>query len=275
MGNTLSRSLLPQEAYRDNDGVKSAEAHVMTAMQKRDDGESGHSGTSLCEHKFIVSGILQGLMTSALGLWTHAVISSRDASWAAPRQDLWLCGLLFGAAKAGETYVSVSYESAYYEHERNRETWEFQTNPDLEVEEYVNFVAPFGVTSESALMISNELAKFPEFFVQNHLVFELGLLCPLGYDHPISAAACSFGAHCFGMLLPCSIFEICRRTGHCSLTALAGGLFTLNFGVSRLTGLHLQTDVVQQRLDKVLCYLLLSAGTVIWGAHKLCIIRNA
>jgi len=273
MGGKLFRvsQLTPaQEAYSNYDAAKSAEVHTMAASHKMSDGEEGHSRIFEGMHKVMLSGIMQGMNMSALGLWTYALIAGQGAPWVSPKKDFLFFGMLAGSAKAGEVFMSVVYQTAYYEHEHSRETWEFQMHPDLEVQEFVKFVTPFGVTESAALNISKELAKFPEFSVQNHLVFELGLLRPECYDCPISSAAFSFGAHSVGMLLPFCVFEACRSTGQCNLLALGGGLTALMVGLSHSATLRFQSSTVQKRLGIALHWMILSAGGATWAAQKLC-----
>jgi len=97
--------------------------------------------------------------------------------------------------------MSEQAERDFAETERKREIWEMQNNMDMEIDEMVDiYVNRFHMTPTDARSVLETLAKYPDFFLDNMLVWELGLMPPdVEQSPPYVSGLVTFASFaCFG-----------------------------------------------------------------------------
>jgi len=104
----------------------------------------------------------------------------------------------------------VTYK-AYYQRERQRESWELDNFPEGEVEEMVQLYQSKGLPEHAARIIVTSMAASPEFFVDVMMLEELQM------SPPPAIGAVSAAARIFGSMLVCGgalplVFTLLNRS---------------------------------------------------------------
>ena len=88
--------------------------------------------------------------------------------------------------------LSTKAENEYILAERKREQWEFEHNPEGEIEEMVDLYVAKGCEREDAVMIINTMSKYKEFFINVMMAEELELQVPDPDENPWIDGAVTF-----------------------------------------------------------------------------------
>eukprot|EP00043_Microstomoeca_roanoka_P009524 m.90867 g.90867 ORF g.90867 m.90867 type:complete len:376 (+) comp14607_c1_seq2:455-1582(+) len=169
------RMTVARKAYRAQDTELSRLAHELGAAPEL------HSTVAGQYIKAAVFGGLDGIIT------TFAVVASvTGANLATGVVIIMGFANLVGdgiSMGVGE-YLSGLSEKHYAISERNREEWEFDSNPEGEIREMVDLYQEKGITEEDAESIIRLMAKYREFFIDHMLVEELSLMPPDASESP-------------------------------------------------------------------------------------------
>lgn len=159
-----------REAFKQRDVQASQKAHTPQAIRQ---AAEEHGGTS---HQYIgdmVYGGLDGIVT------TFAVVSGVAGAelGAGIILILGLANLLAdGFSMASGAYLSSKSEREYYQHERNRESWEVEHFPEGEKAELVHVYESSGYSRADAEKLVEIQSQDKERMVDAMMVHELGLL---------------------------------------------------------------------------------------------------
>lgn len=106
-------------------------------------------------------------------------------------------------------YLSGVSETQYTISERNREEWEFDSNPEGEIKEMVDLYMEKGFSEEEAEHILRIMAKHRDFFIDHMMVEELGLMSPDEDESPMKNGLVMFLSFLtFGIIpLLCKLIE--------------------------------------------------------------------
>lgn len=125
--------------------------------------------------------------------------------------------------------MSSQAETEFVKHEMKREKWEMDNYIAGEKREMVELYMEKGMTEDHATQVIEISAMYPEFFLENMMVFELGLMPPDEDDAAWKNGVVTFLAFClFGfvpllayiILPPMDVDKDITFTVACLLTAL-------------------------------------------------------
>ena len=104
--------------------------------------------------------------------------------------------------------LSTKAENEYILAERKREQWEFDHNPEGEIEEMVDLYVAKGCEREDAVMIINTMSKYKEFFINVMMAEELELQVPDPDENPWIDGAVTFASFVVFGTVPLLAFAI-------------------------------------------------------------------
>lgn len=141
--------------------------------------------------KSAVYGGLDGIIT------TFATVTSVAGS-GLPHSVILIIGLAHlvadGLSMGLGDMLSSQAEHDLVNHERKRETWEFENFPEGEMDEMIELYEKKGISSEDARAIVFTLAKYKEAFIDIMMVEELNLMPVDDDDSPLTGGLITFGS---------------------------------------------------------------------------------
>lgn len=149
--------------------------------------------------KSIVYGGVDGILTC------FAIISGAAGGNLGPEVVL-VIGLSNVLADAvamgvGDAVSTLSFNE-HVENERRRECWEFDNNPEGEIEEMVDLYEQRGLPRAKAEVIITTMAKYRDFFIDIMMCEELGLKVPDEDESPWGDGFVTFLSFLFFGLIP-------------------------------------------------------------------------
>jgi len=177
----ISPPLSPKEAFQVGDVEASKRAHDKNKEDKKEKDESHISLQGGDKLKSIVYGGLDGIIT------TFAVVSGAaggglgtDVILILGVSNMFADALSMGMGDA----LSTKAENDMIWMERKREQWEYDNNPEGEVDEMIDIYEERGLTRDNAEKMVRLMTTSPEFFVDQMVQDELGLTVPDEDDNP-------------------------------------------------------------------------------------------
>ncbi|KAG9404848.1 hypothetical protein AC1031_005060 [Aphanomyces cochlioides] len=175
-----------QKAHQDRDVEASRSVHI---------AKSGHAHEAHLDNgghiKSAVYGGLDGIIT------TFATVTSVAGS-GLPHAVILILGLAHlvadGLSMGMGDVLSTQAEIDLVNHERARESWEFDNFPEGELEEMVELYEKKGISTEDAKLVVNTLSKYKEAFIDIMMVEELNLMPVDEDDNPIIGGLVTFGS---------------------------------------------------------------------------------
>ena len=73
-------------------------------------------------------------------------------------------------------YLSTMADREHQMTEYKREKWEFEVNPEGEIQEMIELLEEQGVSREDATAIMRTTAKYPDLFMDQMMYYELGFM---------------------------------------------------------------------------------------------------
>lgn len=104
--------------------------------------------------------------------------------------------------------LSTKAENEYILAERKREQWEFENNPQGEIEEMVDLYVAKGCERSDAEQIIKTMSKYKEFFINVMMAEELELQVPDPDENPWIDGAVTFGSFVVFGTVPLLAFAI-------------------------------------------------------------------
>jgi DNA damage-binding protein 1 len=138
--------------------------------------------------------------------------------------------------------LSTKSENEYILAERKREKWEFENNPEGEIEEMVDLYCQKGCEREDAQLIVETMSKYKEFFINVMMAEELELQVPDPDENPWIDGGVTFLSFVFFGTIPLLAFAVFYNVPlakidqfiiSCCLTAIS--LFSLGVVKSKFT----------------------------------------
>ena len=138
--------------------------------------------------------------------------------------------------------LSTKSENEYILAEKKREQWEFENNPEGEIEEMIELYVGKGCEPEDAKIIVEKMAKYKDFFINVMMSEELELQVPDPDENPWIDGGVTFLSFVFFGTIPLLAFAVFYNLNlsintqfiiSCCLTACA--LFSLGVVKSRFT----------------------------------------
>jgi len=183
-----------KEAFSTKDEQASKDAHKTKILQSTEK----HKGAS--EYiKSIVYGGLDGIIT------TFAVVSGAvgggfgiEVILVLGFSNMFADALSMGMGDA----LSSKAQNAAILKEKEREEWEFDNYAEGEVNEMIEIYKSKGMGEEDAETILRTMAKYKDFFINQMMVDELGMIVPDDDENPWFDGAVTFASFVFFGLFP-------------------------------------------------------------------------
>lgn len=150
-----------------------------------------HGSVGSAYIKSIVFGGLDGIVT------TFSIVAAVAGASLTPEIVIMMgfANLLSDGISMGlGDYLSESAELDYIRTERNREVWEFENKPELELQEMINIYKAKNVSEEDAKNILQTMMKYKDLFIDHMMVLELGLQTPDEDENPLKNGLVTFGS---------------------------------------------------------------------------------
>ncbi|RLN58357.1 hypothetical protein BBJ29_004527 [Phytophthora kernoviae] len=178
-----------KKAYNSGDHETSRLLHQL----KADMGNHSHAQENhMTGGEHIKSGVyggLDGIIT------TFATVTSVAGS-GLPHSVILIIGLAHlvadGLSMGLGDMLSSQAEADLSNHERSRETWEFENYPEGEIEEMVELYEKKGISTDDALLVVHTLAKYKEAFIDIMMIEELNLMPVDDDDSPLTGGIITF-----------------------------------------------------------------------------------
>ncbi|KAG7396327.1 hypothetical protein PHYBOEH_002462 [Phytophthora boehmeriae] len=178
-----------KKAYHSGDRETSKLLHQLKAeMGNHSHAQENHMTGG--EHiKSGVYGGLDGIIT------TFATVTSVAGS-GLPHSVILIIGLAHlvadGLSMGLGDMLSSQAEADLANHERSRETWEFENYPEGEIEEMVELYEKKGISTDDAVLVVHTLAKYKEAFIDIMMVEELNIMPVDDEDSPLTGGIITF-----------------------------------------------------------------------------------
>lgn len=140
-------------------------------------------------------------------------------------------------------YLSESAEIQYIRSERERERWEIENTPEMELNEMVQIYKNKGVTDDDAANMMITMMKYPELFLDHMMIMELGLQTPDENENPAKNGLITFGSFVLFGSVPMWVYLVIWSADYtdaqgafgiaCTFTALT--MFALGATQARIT----------------------------------------
>lgn len=141
-------------------------------------------------------------------------------------------------------YLSESAEIQYIHSERERERWEMQNVPEMELNEMVQIYEEKGVSKDDAATMMITMMKYPDLFLDHMMVMELGLMTPDENENPAKNGLITFGSFVLFGSVPMWVYLMMWSSNYND----AGGMFGVACGFTALTMFAL--GATQARITK-------------------------
>ncbi|KAK3278055.1 hypothetical protein CYMTET_13975 [Cymbomonas tetramitiformis] len=196
-----------RDAYSSGDVEASKNAHDvgLVGYPVGGDSKEEHAGEGGKYVKSLVYGGLDGIIT------TFAVVAA-VAGGALSTNVVLILGfanlVADGLSMGLGDYLSSQAEDQFVRHEMKREKWEMDNYMEGEKREMIEKYMEYGFTKEHATEVIEICANYPDFFLDNMLVHELGLMPPDDNDSPWKNGVVTFLAFCLFGFVPLTAYII-------------------------------------------------------------------
>lgn len=221
--------------------------------------------------KSIVFGGLDGIIT------TFSIVAAVAGASMSPEVVIMMgfANLLSDGISMGlGDYLSESAEMQYIQSEKDRELYEIQTIPELELNEMVQLYKEKGVSEDDAKVILTTMMKYTDLFLEHMMVVELGLQLPGKDDNPAKNGLVTFGSFVLFGSVPMWVYLVTWSTSYsdtqgafgiaCGFTALT--MFLLGATQAKLTKQHLVKTGTLMMCNG--CIAAAAAYLIGWGLDK-------
>lgn len=145
-----------------------------------------------------------------------------------------------GVSMALGNYLSLNAHKDLYEMERARELYEFQHNPQNEIEESISILEHRGFTKEQAQQMTTTMATNPHYWSEFMMQYEIEMSNPEDEKPIFTSLATFFSFASFGFI-PLVPYVFMRNNPFAfvvSIGATCGALLTLGIIRARVTRAH-------------------------------------
>lgn len=134
-----------------------------------------------------------------------------------------------GAAMGLGEFLSARSEQDVYHSIRRKEAYEIKHNPEMERAETLEILIEKGMTRPDAIAMAGILQKYPDYYADFMMNYEIGMSDPDGENPALNGLATFSAFLIFGVipLLPYFLFEPVQSTFHLSVFATFSALTTL------------------------------------------------
>ncbi|KAL5265278.1 hypothetical protein ACHWQZ_G006124 [Mnemiopsis leidyi] len=193
---TVNRQKQAQESYKLKDVEKSKTTHDTCPCDAAEEKHKIAHGQFV---KSIIYGGLDGIVS------TFVIICSIEGADFNPVYALVLgfSNLIGDAISMGMgDYLSATADIEHQKTEYKREKWEFDVNPEGEIEEMIELLEERGVSHDDAEVIMRTTAKYPDIFMDQMMYYELGFMPLDENEKPAKQGVVTFFAFCLFGLVP-------------------------------------------------------------------------
>lgn len=190
--------------------------------------QENHGSIGSSYIKSIVFGGLDGIIT------TFSIVAAVAGASMTPEIVIMMgfANLLSDGISMGlGDYLSESAEIQYILSEKERELYEIQNSPELELDEMIELYKKKGVSHEDAILILQPMMKYTDLFLEHMMILELGLQIPDENEHPMKNGLVTFGSFVLFGSVPMWVYLITWGASYDS----EQGVFGIACGFTALT----------------------------------------